>query len=81
MRVAMRNSNRLWLIATSVAATLLTGCTVGPKYKPPLVAAPPAFKETASFKEGAPQMSPDGTLWKAAKPQDAESKREMVGGL
>jgi len=74
MRVVMRNSNRPWLIATSVAATLLTGCTLGPKYRPPLVATPAEFKETASFKEGAPQMSPDGTLWKLAKPQDAESR-------
>jgi len=74
MICAMHNSNRRWLVTLTLAGTLLTGCTVGPKYKPPLVAAPPAFKETGSFKEGAPQMSPDGTLWKAAKPQDAESR-------
>jgi len=74
MICAMHNSNRRWLVSLTLAGTLLTGCTVGPKYKPPLVAAPPAFKETGSFKEGAPQMSPDGTLWKAAKPQDAESR-------
>ena len=42
----------------------LTGCAVGPKYRPPVTAAPAAFKEVA------PQQSPDGTLWKPASPQD-----------
>jgi NodT family efflux transporter outer membrane factor (OMF) lipoprotein len=41
---------------------------VGPKYKPPVTSAP------ASFKEVAPQQSPDGTLWKAATPQDTASR-------
>lgn len=45
----------------------LTGCTVGPKYKPPPQTAPPTFKEVT-------QVSPDGTLWKAAQPQDAVSR-------
>jgi len=74
MIFALRNSNRRWVILMLLSGAILTSCTVGPKYKPPVVAAPPAFKETASFKEGAPQMSPDGTLWKVAKPQDAESR-------
>jgi NodT family efflux transporter outer membrane factor (OMF) lipoprotein len=42
----------------------LAGCTVGPKYKPPVTAAP------ATFKEVVPQQSSDGTLWKPATPQD-----------
>jgi len=46
----------------------LTGCTVGPRYTPPALTAPPVFKELA------PQTSPDGTLWKAAQPQDAASR-------
>ena len=50
------------------AALSLAGCTVGPKYKRPTTAAPPAFKEVA------PQQSPDGTLWKAATPQDTVSR-------
>lgn len=74
MICAKHNSNRRWVILTLFAGTLLTSCVVGPKYKPPAVATPPAFKETASVKEGAAQMSPDGTLWKVAKPQDAESR-------
>ena len=43
---------------------MLGGCMVGPKYKTPTAAVPPAYKEAppASFKEG------DG--WKAAQPGD-----------
>ncbi len=67
----IRHSVAFILLASGL---LLTGCTVGPKYKPPVTVMPPASKETASFKEGAPQMSPDGTLWKVAKPQDAASR-------
>jgi len=74
MICALHNSNRRWVLLIPLAGTLLTSCTVGPKYKPPETPTPPAFKETASFKEGAPQMSPDGILWKVAKPQDAESR-------
>jgi outer membrane protein TolC len=43
----------------------LQGCNVGPKYRPPVVTAPPAFKEQA------PQQAPDGTTWMAAQPKDA----------
>jgi NodT family efflux transporter outer membrane factor (OMF) lipoprotein len=50
---------------------VVTGCTVGPKYTPPVTPVPPSFKE---FKEFAPQQSSDGTLWKIAKPHDEESK-------
>lgn len=55
----------------AVSVIVLTGCTVGPKYTPPLTPTPPAFKE---FKESPPQQSPDGTLWKIAKPQDEASR-------
>jgi len=44
---------------------LLQGCVVGPKYVPPVVQAPPAFKEVA------PQVAADGTTWKTATPQDS----------
>lgn len=71
-------STRLFLAPAVICGLLmsLTGCTVGPKYTPPALTAPPVFKETA------PQISPDGTLWKAAQPQDAASRGkwwEMYG--
>src|ERR1035437_6916304 len=58
------------------AMTLLTlllvsaGCTVGPHYKRPSAAAPPAFKEQppANFKEA------EAAGWKQSQPGDAYSK-------
>jgi len=63
-------SNRLCLTPAVICGLFmsLTGCTVGPRYTPPALMAPPVFKEVA------PQVSPDGTLWKAAQPLDAASR-------
>jgi NodT family efflux transporter outer membrane factor (OMF) lipoprotein len=61
-------SFRLQAVMTSaVAALLLTGCQVGPKYqRPPAMAqAPPA-----SYKES-PTQFPNSDGWKVAQPQDA----------
>lgn len=45
-------------------SALLSGCNVGPKYRPPVATAPPVYKESPdNFKEM------DG--WKVAQPQDA----------
>ena len=38
-------------IAIAVAATMLTGCTVGPNYKRPQVAVPPTFRAPAPLPE------------------------------
>jgi NodT family efflux transporter outer membrane factor (OMF) lipoprotein len=62
MRHASGASLRLTRLVLVCSA--LAGCTVGPKYKPPVITAPAAFKEVM------PQQSPDGTLWKPAAPQD-----------
>jgi NodT family efflux transporter outer membrane factor (OMF) lipoprotein len=49
--------------AAALLAWMLAGC-VGPKYRPPVTQAPPAYKESPTqFKES------DG--WKVAQPQDA----------
>ena len=51
-------------VLISVICAFAVGCNVGPKYRPPAIAAPPAFKESpAQFKET------DG--WKVAQPEDA----------
>jgi len=52
------------IVPTMALALMLGGCMVGPKYKTPAAAVPPAYKEAApaSFKEG------DG--WKTAQPGD-----------
>lgn len=61
-RQAIRASScALFAVALSV---MLAGCNVGPKYVPPSMTAPPAFKESPTqFKET------DG--WTVAQPQDA----------
>lgn len=43
----------------------LQGCNVGPRYRPPVMPAPPAFKEQG------PRQAADGTTWKSAQPQDS----------
>jgi len=44
--------------------TMLSGCNVGPKYVPPAMTAPPAFKES-------PTQSKETDGWTVAQPQDA----------
>jgi NodT family efflux transporter outer membrane factor (OMF) lipoprotein len=56
--------------AASIAAVLLAGCRVGPKYVVPSAPAPPEFKESSP---AAYNNAPDGT-WQPAKPQDAMLK-------
>ena len=54
----------LCTLSVAVFCAMLAGCNVGPKYIPPTVTAPSAFKESpAQFKES------DG--WTVAQPQDA----------
>ena len=67
-------------LATAVLCLALTGCVVGPKYKPPSAAqSPPAYKEVnvpAHQPAANADTVPDPTLgglgdWKVANPQDA----------
>jgi len=45
------------------AALLLTGCVVGPKYHPPVVQAPPAYKEAGDWKPAQPNDQNLGGSW------------------
>jgi NodT family efflux transporter outer membrane factor (OMF) lipoprotein len=57
-------SAALCALSAAVFCAMLAGCNVGPKYLPPTMTAPEAFKESpAQFKEA------DG--WTVAQPQDA----------
>ncbi len=52
-------------MGTLLLGFVLTGCTVGPKYHPPVPQAPTAYKEVpANFKDAGP--------WKVAQPEDAK---------
>jgi NodT family efflux transporter outer membrane factor (OMF) lipoprotein len=56
--------------AASMAAVLLSGCRVGPKYVKPAAPTPPEFKESSPT---AYTNAPSGT-WQPAQPQDAVLK-------
>ncbi len=51
------------LVFLLVAAGLVTGCAVGPKYKVPAVTAPPAYKESANWKPAQPNEQQLGGNW------------------
>ncbi len=53
------------VLAVSVTALLLTGCTVGPNYHRPDAATAPAWKENA-----VPPPNPPNGAWKQAEPSD-----------
>ncbi len=53
-----------WLEAVLAMAVLLSsGCTVGPKYHPPVVPAPPAYKELGDWKPAQPSDQNLGGRW------------------
>ena len=57
-------------VAVAAGIMLLSACHVGPKYVPPVLPAPPAFKEASP---SAYREAPPGT-WQPAQPQDAVLK-------
>ena len=58
------------LLSVSVAAMLIvSGCNVGPKYHPPAVQAPAAYKEVT------PENQKDIENWKTAQPGDDTALR------
>ena len=62
--LSRRLSTALSALTVTMFCAMLAGCNVGPKYLPPVMTAPPAYKESpAHFKEA------DG--WAVAQPQDA----------
>ena len=53
-----------WLGALLAMAVLqFTGCTVGPKYHPPVMQAPPAYKEVGDWKPAQPNDQNLGGSW------------------
>jgi NodT family efflux transporter outer membrane factor (OMF) lipoprotein len=65
------SSVRTSIAALSLATLALSGCTVGPKYHPPVAIAPTTTHyQSAGLMNGA-GISDDGTSWKPAAPSDA----------
>jgi NodT family efflux transporter outer membrane factor (OMF) lipoprotein len=53
-----------WLgVLLAIAALELSGCEVGPKYHPPAVQAPPAYKEVGKWKPAQPNDQNLGGTW------------------
>ena len=50
-------------VLMAVAALQLTGCAVGPKYHPPAIQAPPAYKEVGDWKPAQPNDQNLGGTW------------------
>ena len=54
----------LWICGLLALAVMqLTGCAVGPKYHPPVVQAPPAYKEVGDWKPAQPNDQNLGGEW------------------
>jgi hypothetical protein len=53
-----------WLaVLLAIAVLQLSGCEVGPKYHPPLVQSPPAYKEVGNWKPAQPNDQNLGGTW------------------
>ncbi len=55
--------SRCLLIVLAAAHFSLTACSIGPKYKTPTVATPPAYKETGNWKTAQPNDQNLGGNW------------------
>ena len=75
--------NRLpspWLgILLGIAVLQLSGCAVGPKYHPPAVQAPPAYKEVGDWKPAQPNdQNLGGEWWKIFQDPQLDSLEAQV---
>jgi len=59
-----RGRKPIYVLNFAVLCSMLAGCNVGPKYAPPAMTAPPAFKES-------PTLFKESGGWTVAQPQDA----------
>jgi NodT family efflux transporter outer membrane factor (OMF) lipoprotein len=64
-------NRRTWIgwLTGVVLCAMVTGCSVGPKYHPPVIQPPPAFKEAPP---AASSQSQDNGNWTVAQPADAK---------
>ena len=71
---------RLASIALLLAGALLfTGCALGPKYKPPAVLAPPAYKEMGNWKTAQPNdQSLGGNWWEIFHDSQLNALEEQI---
>jgi len=64
MSLAENPTQAPWLaVLLAIAVLQLNGCEVGPKYHPPVVQAPPAYKEVGNWKPAQPNDQNLGGTW------------------
>src|SRR6266481_6097608 len=63
--ILLENTRRTpWLrVLLAIAVLQFSGCAVGPKYHPPVVQAPPAYKEAGNWKLAQPNDQNLGGTW------------------
>jgi NodT family efflux transporter outer membrane factor (OMF) lipoprotein len=70
---ATNRRNQLGWLSGVLLCGIVTGCTVGPKYHPPVIQPPPAFKEAPPASPPADSsQSQDNGNWTVAQPADAK---------
>ena len=63
-KLILRSSRKaVGRVLIAIAALQLTGCVVGPKYRPPTVQAPAAYKEVGDWKPAQPNDQNLGGTW------------------
>jgi NodT family efflux transporter outer membrane factor (OMF) lipoprotein len=62
-RFSTRIERSAQIVLLLAGALLFTGCALGPKYKPPAVPAPPAYKEIGDWKTAQPNDQNLGGNW------------------
>ena len=66
-------------VLLAVAALQLIGCAVGPKYHPPAIQAPPAYKEVGDWKPAQPNdQNLGGTWWTIFQDPQLNALEEQV---
>lgn len=66
-------------VLMAIAALQLTGCAVGPKYHPPAIQAPPAYKEVGDWKPAQPNdQNLGGTWWTIFQDPQLNALEEQV---
>ena len=66
-------------VLLAIAAVQLTGCAVGPKYHPPAIQAPPAYKEVGDWKPAQPNdQNLGGTWWTIFQDPKLNALEEQV---
>src|ERR1700687_215424 len=67
------------LVLLAMAVLAFSGCAVGPKYHPPVVQAPPAYKEVGDWKPAQPNdRNLGGEWWKIFQDPQLDTLEQQI---